>query len=541
MGRTCLQCSKIKHLTRPCSACGRKAVKCGNTPNVISLKETEYVQWRYVKLPASYGTEEDYPLPKLKNAYLIYGANGHTYMYDAGGIANRMPDYNTPDIIADLTATLNQEIQDRTNGDATLTQDLNAEVTARINAVNAVASDLVTEIGNRESGDNTLAGLIDDEADARIAADTTLQDNIDDVTDLIPEQATISNQLADKAFVNSTVQTGTANYRGSYADWASVPTEASQYPTDYSGSTTPTVNDYMVVQDASDYTGTSLTGTWRFKYTSNWAADGKLGWLPEYQVNETPMTAAQLAALNSGITAIAVTKLTGLADIQTVGTGLALTSGTLTAAAMTGATSSTSGTAGSVPAPSAGDQNKFLAGDGTWKVADDGSNLSNQTAFWGQTVSNGVVNGDMTGPVSDEFTLNSGGSFGITFTTGTTPVSKFRVAPSTNYSYQALNMSNNQINGLADGAASADAATVGQMNTAIAAATPSVMTGATSSTAGSSGLVPAPAAGDEGKVLTGGATYLGVDATVTQNSSNLVTSGAVYSVVGDVESLLAAI
>lgn len=69
----------------------------------------------------------------------------------------------------------------------------------------------------------------------------------------------------------------------------------------------------------------------------------------------------------------------------------------------------------------------------------------------------------------------------------------------------------------------------------------SAFTGATAGDAGTSGLVPAPAAGDQDKVLTGGATYLGVDTTVTQSSSNLVTSGAVYTVVGDVESLLNAI
>lgn len=40
---------------------------------------------------------------------------------------------------------------------------------------------------------------------------------------------------------------------------------------------------------------------------------------------------------------------------------------TSTPAAMTGATASAPGTAGTVPAPSAGAQNLFLSGDGTWK------------------------------------------------------------------------------------------------------------------------------------------------------------------------------
>lgn len=134
-------------------------------------------------------------------------------------------------------------------------------------------------------------------------AHSDIRGEISDINDLIPNQASTSNQLADKNFVNSSVQTATANFRGNWNDWADVPTVATDYPVDYAGNKTPTVNDYLVVQDASDYTLETLEGTWRFKYTGNWSVDGKAGWHPEYQVNETPLTAAQLAALNSGITA----------------------------------------------------------------------------------------------------------------------------------------------------------------------------------------------------------------------------------------------
>ena len=55
------------------------------------------------------------------------------------------------------------------------------------------------------------------------------------------------------------------------------------YPPDYTGSKVPTVNDYLVIQDASGYDGQqTLEGTWRFKYSGTWATDGKNGWLPEY-------------------------------------------------------------------------------------------------------------------------------------------------------------------------------------------------------------------------------------------------------------------
>lgn len=137
---------------------------------------------------------------------------------------------------------------------------------------------------------------------------TTAEGDIDTIEGKIPNQASTSNQLADKAFVNSSVQTATANFRGSWATWADVPTSPADYPADYAGSKVPTVNDYLVVQDASGYNSAN-TGTWRFKYTGDWATDGKNGWLPEYQVNEEPLTSAQIAALNSGITSTLVTQI----------------------------------------------------------------------------------------------------------------------------------------------------------------------------------------------------------------------------------------
>lgn len=44
---------------------------------------------------------------------------------------------------------------------------------------------------------------------------------------------------------------------------------------------------------------------------------------------------------------------------------------------MTGATETTAGAAGLVPAPAAGDQDKFLRGDGKWVAVSGGSDLSN--------------------------------------------------------------------------------------------------------------------------------------------------------------------
>ena len=131
-----------------------------------------------------------------------------------------------------------------------------------------------------------------------------LQGEIDDINALIPNQATTQNQLADKDFVNSTVATNSANFRGNWATWADVPTTANGYPEDYTGSRTPTNNDYMVVDDASGYNAQN-TGAWRFIFVGDWNVGGKANWQPAYRIG-TAFTAAQQAAINSGITSTMV-------------------------------------------------------------------------------------------------------------------------------------------------------------------------------------------------------------------------------------------
>ena len=187
---------------------------------------------------------------------------------------------------------LSDEITNRVNADTTLQNNINIEVTNRENADDTLQNNINTEITNRENGDTTLQNNID-ASNLRITS----------IENEIPAQASSSNQLADKSFVNSSIQTNTANFRGNWSNWSDVPSDSTLYPQDYGGNTTPTTNDYLVVQDASDYTEEVLSGTWRFKYTGDWDSDGKNGWIPEYQVNEEPFTSEQLYAINSGITA----------------------------------------------------------------------------------------------------------------------------------------------------------------------------------------------------------------------------------------------
>lgn len=228
-----------------------------------------------------------------------------------------------------------------------------------------------------------------------------IQDNasqIAEIQETIPATANAQNQLADQGFVNSSIQTATAYFRGDWATWADVPSDPALYPADATGNHTPITNDYMVVIADEQENG----GTWRYKYTGIWAEQGKSGWMPEYQVNETPLTAAQLAALNSGVTAQKVADITtnknAIAGLQankqdklTAGTGITIEGNTI------------SSTGGGTSLPDqTGNAGKFLQTNGTeasWSdkplvnnatVADGIAIGRNSTATQGSAVSMGL-------------------------------------------------------------------------------------------------------------------------------------------------------
>lgn len=117
----------------------------------------------------------------------------------------------------------------------------------------------------------------------------TNAEDINSIQGKIPSQASSSNQLADKAFVNSTVATNTANFIGTFNSLAEL--EA------YTG--TLTNNDYAFVV-TTDQAGNTLYD--RYKYNG-------ASWLFEYKLNNSSFTAAQWAAIQSGITATLVAQI----------------------------------------------------------------------------------------------------------------------------------------------------------------------------------------------------------------------------------------
>lgn len=159
--------------------------------------------------------------------------------------------------------------------------------------------------------------------------DTEVKSDIENIEKLIPAQATEQNKLADKDFVNSTVASSAANFRGLWNTWADVPTNADDYPEDYIGNKKPTHNDYLTIVDASDYIGLEAQ-QYRFYYVGEWDVAGKSGWMPQYKIGVN-FTAAQQAAIDSNITAAKVTEIDAKQNILTAGNGITINNDVISA------------------------------------------------------------------------------------------------------------------------------------------------------------------------------------------------------------------
>lgn len=176
----------------------------------------------------------------------------------------------------------------------------------------------------------------------------TNQSNISGIQELIPVQATTSNQLADKDFVNSSIATNTANFIGTFAnitalnnyvgtvtnnDYANVINQELDF------ATTTEMNNYnKALLSNYDYgwvvNGTKYdlyrfdieTQTWGVRATNINKGDVTLisaynryiysatlsQWAWNYTINTSGFTASQWAAINSGATAEQIQELADL-------------------------------------------------------------------------------------------------------------------------------------------------------------------------------------------------------------------------------------
>ena len=124
------------------------------------------------------------------------------------------------------------------------------------------------------------------------AALSSLRSSYTGISALIPQAATADNQLADKEFVNSSIATATATFRGTFESLEALKAAEADK------------NDYAFWAHKDEGGNTCYD-----KYTY----DGSV-WKFEYRLNNSSFTAAQWGAINSGITGALVTKLSGISD-----------------------------------------------------------------------------------------------------------------------------------------------------------------------------------------------------------------------------------
>jgi hypothetical protein len=125
-----------------------------------------------------------------------------------------------------------------------------------------------------------------------------LESRVTTIESEIPAQASSSNQLADKNFVNSSIATNTATFIGTFNSVAEL--EA------YSGAKDD--NDYAFVI-STDSAGNTLYNRYKWNGTA---------WLFEYALNNSSFTANQWAAINSGATTTNIGQIATKADDNAV-------------------------------------------------------------------------------------------------------------------------------------------------------------------------------------------------------------------------------
>lgn len=187
---------------------------------------------------------------------------------------------------------------------------LSSDITLTAGDVNALPDSTTINDLTTTAQQNALNSGATSTNISQIATNTTA---ISTIESKIPSQASSTNQLADKNFVNSSIQTNTADFDGSWATYAAIPSTVGGFTSE--GFPEPSNNNYLVVEQDETQDG----GTWRYKYVDDGTAYNKNKWKSEYEINESPMTAAQLAALNSGITSTLVAQIgTNQTDIGTI-------------------------------------------------------------------------------------------------------------------------------------------------------------------------------------------------------------------------------
>lgn len=177
--------------------------------------------------------------------------------------------------------------------------------TIRSNASTAVNSDAVKDT-NYTHTDNNFTTSLKNQIGSNTSDIETLSDEVDtlesDVSTIkskIPSEATDSNKLADKSFVNSSIATATATFRGTYDS-----------VDDLDDITVKDLNDYAFIKVMDSSQPSQVKQYDKYKYNGS-------AWVFEYTLNNSSFTSAQWNTINSGLTSTSLNSYSTTSEMNT--------------------------------------------------------------------------------------------------------------------------------------------------------------------------------------------------------------------------------
>ena len=139
--------------------------------------------------------------------------------------------------------------------------------------------------------EDELSQSLNTETASREKEDDLIKESISEINSKIPTQASSTNQLADKDFVNSSISTYTATFRGTYDSLDALKDAEEAKKADN--------NDYAFVKTVIQ---TAIEKYDKYTYVATTTEYNPDNWTYEYTLNNSSFTEAQWKAINSNIT-----------------------------------------------------------------------------------------------------------------------------------------------------------------------------------------------------------------------------------------------
>lgn len=253
----------------------------------------------------------DYDDLSNKPTIPVVPTNVSAFTNDAG--------YITEDDIPDVPVT---KVNNKTGNVVLTASDINASnsqsiqnnlerIDSEINRVEGEIPD-ISDLASTDYVDGKVSDLEDAIDEKQDALGYTAENAANKVSTISDDSATqYASVTAIKNFVNSSISSSTATFRGNFATYALLEAYAGDKHN----------NDYAVV--SADETHSGQTSRYKYNGTS---------WVYEYKVNDAPFSQSQMNAINSGIDSTKVAafeayeddKQDVISDLATIRSGAAL-------------------------------------------------------------------------------------------------------------------------------------------------------------------------------------------------------------------------